>query len=90
MMADCCFDRSKMEKKRAEEKDKKEVDTLFIDNTKMASLDNRDEALPYSGLSKSTAQRLKIEFRFIRHVARLLANNENTEATDTVKEYYNN
>ena len=90
MMADCCFDRSKMEKKRAEEKDKKEVDTLFIDNTKMAPIDNRDEALPSSGLSKSTAQRLKIEFRFVRHVARLLSNNEYPEATDLVKEYYGN
>ena len=89
-MADCCFDRSKMEKKRAEEKDKKEVDTLFIDNTKMASIDRQDESLPYSGLSKSTAQRLKIEFRFIRHVARLLSQNEFPEANDLVKEYYNN
>lgn len=90
MMADCCFDRSKMEKKRAEEKDKKDVDSLFIDNTKMASIDNRDEMLPSSGLSKSTAQRLKIEFRFIRHVARLLSNNELAEANELVKDYYNN
>jgi hypothetical protein len=81
-----------MEKKRAEEKDKKEVDTLFIGNTKMAPLDNRegDEALPSSGLSKSTAQRLKIEFRFVRHVARLISNNEYSEATELVKEYYSN
>jgi len=89
-MADCCFDRSKMDKERAKEKDKKEVDTLFIDNTKMAPIDNRDEALPSSGLSKSTAQRLKIEFRFVRHVARLLSNNEYPEATELVKEYYGN
>lgn len=90
MMADCCFDRSKMEKNRAMEKEKKEVDTLFIDNTKMAPIDNRDELLPSSGLSKSTAQRLKIEFRFIRHVTRLLANNEYPESMDLVKDYYNN
>jgi hypothetical protein len=83
-MADCCFDRSKMDKKRAEEKEGKEVDTLFIDNTKMAPIDTRDEFLPSSGLSKSTAQRLKIEFRFVRHVMRLLTNNEYTEAIDLV------
>jgi hypothetical protein len=72
MMADCCFDRSRMDKKRAEEKDKKVVDTLFIENTKMAPIDHDIDTLPHSGLSKSTAQRLKIEFRFIRHVSRLL------------------
>ena len=93
MIIDCCTDRSKAEKIKHEKMDKEEVERLFKNNTKMALDDKYSSSLPTSGLSKSTAQRLKIEFRLIRHVMRLL-NSENTdkinEANDLVNEYYSN
>ena len=42
MMADCCFDRSKMDKKKREQQDISEIDKLFIDNTKMAPIGNHN------------------------------------------------
>ena len=77
MIADCCIDRSKVEKKRHEKLEKEEIERLFLNNTKMAlDTDDYEQSLPSSGLSKSTAQRLKIEFRLIRHVMRLLNSQE--------------
>ena len=94
MLIDCCSDRSKIEKAKQENLDKEEIERLFKDNTKMALDDNKyDESLPSSGLSKSTANRLKIEFRMIRHVMRILNSDSAeriTEANDLVNEYYSN
>ena len=89
MLKECCFTRDL----KAHEEialtesslEKQEIEILFRDNTKKApSLDNT-ASLPPSGLSKSTAERLKIEFRFIKHLMRL--ENE-VEAIDLFKKYY--
>lgn len=76
MLKDCCFLRDVKEKiayLETEELDAEAVDTLFKDNTKK---DLREKvsiaALPASGLSKSTQERLKIEFMFIRQIMRHL------------------
>ena len=102
-MADCCTDRTKsgISNKREEKLEKEEIERLFNNNTKMALEEDEDKfnkTLPRSGLSKSTAQRLKIEFRFIRHVMRILNNDVDggpkdervSQANDLVKEYYSN
>lgn len=92
MLKDCCFLRDVKEKiayLETEELDAEAVDTLFKDNTKK---DLREKvsiaALPASGLSKSTQERLKIEFRFIRQVMRHLQKQESDEAISLIGKYY--
>jgi ubiquitin-protein ligase len=41
-----------------------------------------------SGLSKRTIERLKIEFRFLKHINDLLQTNQYKQALEIIKEYY--
>ena len=75
MLKECCFTRDLKQHHEIalteSSLDKKEIELLFRDNTKMASGHDSGENLPASGLSKATAERLKIEFRFIKHLMKL-------------------
>jgi hypothetical protein len=83
-LTDCCFERG-LKKKRTkksleltmQEDDEDEIEVLFKNNTKIPEFKDRSikfksHKLPASGLSKSGLERLKIEFRFLRHLLRLL------------------
>ena len=67
---------------------------LFKSNTKR--LNNNDNSqkkidarfLPKSGLSKSAAVRLKIEFRFMKFISFLLADQKHTEAMFLIEQFY--
>ena len=78
MLKDCCFARDlKVNDQNAitmteSSLDKQEIEILFRDNTKKAPVFDNSTALPPSGLSKATAERLKIEFRFCRHFMQLV------------------
>jgi hypothetical protein len=62
--------------------EKQEIEILFRDNTKKGSSQDASASLPPSGLSKTTAERLKIEFKFIRHLMRLINAQNQAEAID--------
>ena len=86
MLKDCCFTRDiKSHDEIALTEcsiDKQEIEILFRDNTKKAPSQDNNSSLPASGLSNSTAERLKIEFRFIKQLMRLINNEKTQEAVD--------
>ena len=98
---DCCFERG-LKKKRnqkglqltqIQDDDSEEIEVLFKDNTKYPEFQDRNikfksTKLPASGLSKSGLERLKIEFRFLRHLLRLLYEKKDSEALELVQRYY--
>ena len=92
MLKDCCFLRDikqKVEYLETEELDAEAVDTLFKDNTKKDIKEKVSTAiLPVSGLSKATQERLKIEFRFIKQVIRLLNKEQYEESLSLIAKYY--
>ena len=92
MMKDCCFLRDikqKVEYLETEQLDAEAIETLFKDNTKKDIQEKVSTAiLPASGLSKATQERLKIEFRFIKQVIRLLHKQDYEEAMSLIGKYY--
>ena len=92
MLKDCCFTRDLKSHPSEivltdQSLDKQEIEILFRDNTKMPSGSDQGP-LPKSGLSSSTAERLKIEFRFIKHLMRLVSAGSQNEAVDLFNKYY--
>jgi hypothetical protein len=84
MLKDCCFTRDiKSHDEIALTEcsiDKQEIEILFRDNTKKAPSLDDNSSLPASGLSATTAERLKIEFRFIKHLMRLVNDQKRQDA----------
>ena len=82
MLKDLCCDRYQKPKgnngtetRSSERNVEHEIENLFKDNTKMPEqeeLYQYHSRLPRSGLSKRTIERLKIEFRFLKHVMELM------------------
>ena len=65
---------------------------LFKSNTKRPSLNEQQKIdtrfLPKSGLSKSSAVRLKIEFRFMKFISYLLTDKKHVEAMFLIEQFY--
>ena len=95
-MMDMCCDRKgsvKAPKKgiAKDQPDDSQVDDLFRDNTKLPGSEdilNYKASLPRSGLSKRAVMRLKIEFKFLKHVNSLLLAGKKADALLSIESYY--
>ena len=69
-----------------------QVSDLFKNNTKrpLDGIEKKVDTrfLPSSGLSKSAATRLKIEFRFMKFISFLIGDEKHTEAMFLIEQYY--
>ena len=101
MYTDCCFESNRKLIKDGESddeipiaqkhKDDKEIELLFRDNTKRPPVSEKtgySMGLPASGMGKSTMARLKIEFRFLRHIMRLNSADKYDDSLDLATKYY--
>ena len=94
MYTDCCFERksaNKDGKKTVDLKSEMELNKLFEGNTKIpiiCEFYKYSARLPKSGLGTKAVERLKIEFRFLKHMFGLVGEGELDKAKEMFELYY--